>query len=337
MSRTYLGTNKGVARLRDGKLQLLGMEDHGIWAIHAVDGTGDAEGDTILAGSYGEGVFRSEDGGDTWVEANEGLTASALRSFLSDPECEEGVLCGTEPGRGFRSLDGGKSWEELEGIKDVPGCPDWFLPYSPRAGALRNFYSPPGRPEHLLASIEVGGLLDSRDGGETWERLDLYRDGIQDDDIHYVSGHPDNPDQLWLALGWASMRDRDVDRDALGGIGRSEDGGKTWRKVLEKDYTRAILVPPSAPDIVLAGPAKAVGQQGRIVISSDGGSSWEPAGEGIEEPMTDMVEVFLAGPDGSVWAICAAGRLFRAEPGEWVWQSVGLPEGITVESVCFVG
>ena len=87
----------------------------------------------------------------------------------------------------------------------------------------------------------------------------------------------------------------------------------------------------------LLNEAEAVGQQGRIVISSDGGSSWEPAGEGIEEPMTDMVEVFLAGPDGSVWAICAAGRLFRAEPGEWVWQSVGLPEGITVESVCFVG
>ena len=98
-----------------------------------------------------------------------------------------------------------------------------------------------------------------------------------------------------------------------------------------------IVVQVEAPDIVLAGPAKAVGQQGRIVISSDGGSSWEPAGEGIEEPMTDMVEVFLAGPDGSVWAICAAGRLFRAEPGEWVWQSVGLPESITVESVCFVG
>ena len=126
MSRTYLGTNKGVARLRDGKLQLLGMEDHGIWAIHAVDGTGDAEGDTILAGSYGEGVFRSEDGGDTWVEANEGLTASALRSFLSDPECEEGVLCGTEPGRGFRSLDGGKSWEELEGIKDAQARCDFI-------------------------------------------------------------------------------------------------------------------------------------------------------------------------------------------------------------------
>ena len=223
MSRAYIGTNRGVARLSDGELQSLGMEDHSIWAIHAVDGTGDTEGDTVLAGSYGQGIFRSQNGGRSWVEANEGLTATALRSFLPDPKHQDGVLCGTEPGRGFRSLDAGETWEELEGIKKVPGCPDWFLPYSPRAGALRNFYSPPGRPEHLLASIEVGGLLDSRDGGDSWERVDLYRDDVQDDDIHYVSGHPENPDQLWLALGWASMRDRDVNRSALGGVARSDD------------------------------------------------------------------------------------------------------------------
>lgn len=335
MFRTYLGTNKGVARMSDGKLQPIGLEDQDIWAIHAVDTTGDAQSDTILAGSYGDGVFRSQDGGHTWVEANEGLTATALRSFLTDPQNENGLLCGTEPGRSFRSLDGGKSWEELEGIKKVPGCSDWYLPYSPRAGALRNFYSPPGQPEHLLASIEVGGLLDSRDGGQTWKRVDLYKDGIQDDDIHYVSGHPEDPDQLWLALGWATLPERDVHRVELGGVGRSDDGGQTWHKVLEQDYTRAIHVPPAAPDIVLAGPAKAVGKQGRIVTSSDGGGSWDPAGEGIEDPMTDMVETFQSAPDGSVWAICAAGRLLRAEPGEWQWRSIGMPTGVTVESVCF--
>ena len=106
---------------------------------------------------------------------------------------------------------------------------------------------------------------------------------------------------------------------------------------MQEDYTRAILVPPSAPDLILAGPAKAVGHEGRIVASSDGGETWDPAGDGIEEPMTDMVEVFHAAPDGTVWAICAAGRLFRSEPGEWEWRSIDLPDGVTVESVCFVG
>jgi photosystem II stability/assembly factor-like uncharacterized protein len=237
MFLTYIGTNRGVYRLEDGSLEPLGLDEHEIYAIHAVAGT-------LLAGSYGAGVFRSEDGGSSWQAANEGLTATALRTFLDDPKHAGAILCGCEPGRGFRTRDKGKSWVELAGIGAVPGSDAWFLPYSPRAGALRNYCSPPGRPDHLLASIEVGGLLQSRDGGETWRKIDLYSHDIQDDDIHYVSGHPENPDILLLALGWAVLRGRHVASDELGGVGLSDDGGQSWRKVLRKDYTRAVLIPP---------------------------------------------------------------------------------------------
>ncbi|HET7094203.1 MAG TPA: hypothetical protein VFI22_12005, partial [Thermomicrobiales bacterium] len=80
-------------------------------------------------------------------------------------------------------------------------------------------------------------------------------------------------------------------------------------------------VPPARPDLLLAGPAKAVGAQGRIEVSADGGDSWRPAHDGIATPMSDMVESFIAAPDGSIWAICSQGRLLRAEPGEWRWRS----------------
>jgi photosystem II stability/assembly factor-like uncharacterized protein len=335
MFLTYIGTNRGVYRLDDRSLEPLGLNDHEIYAIHWVEGI-------LLAGSYGEGIFRSEDGGRSWQEANEGLMVTALRTFLNDPKHEGAVLCGCEPGRGFRTRDKGNSWEELIGIRTVPGSEDWFLPYSPRAGALRNYWSPPGRPDHLLAAIEVGGLLESHDGGETWGQIDLYGNDIQDDDIHYVSGHPENPDLLLLALGWAVLPGRKVAPDELGGVGLSEDGGKTWRKVLREEYTRAVLIPPTHPNLILAGPAKAVGRQGRILVSEDGGESWKPASEGLqksaEEPMADMVERFQPAPDGSIWAVCSGGRLFRATPGEWNWLSVvTLPAGVTAESVCFVG
>jgi photosystem II stability/assembly factor-like uncharacterized protein len=312
------------------------LDGHTFGAIHAFGAAEDnrPQSDTVLAGSYGQGMFRSTDGGATWTPANQGLTVTALRTITADAQ-NDAILCGAEPGRGFRSTDGGQSWQELAGIAALPASAEWYLPYSPRAGALRNFYSPPGRPDQLFASIEVGGLLRSPDGGATWTMLETY-----DDDIHHVTGHPEKPGELWLALGWAALRNRAaVDSAQLGGVARSDDGGQTWKKVIERDYTRAVIVPPAQPNLVLAAPAKAVGRQGRIVVSPDGGETWEPAGYGIEEPMTDMVELFHAAPDGSIWAICAEGRLLRAKPGEWRWHPVLAPGDaatIRVQSVSFV-
>ena len=334
MFRTYIGTQNEVYRLDGDDSTFLGLKGHDFQAIHAFRGKENVDEDTILAGSYGEGMFRSVDGGKTWEPANEGLTAPAMRTIVSDPTRDDAIICGTEPGRAFRTTDGGVSWEELGGLTETPTCPEWFLPYSPRAGALRNFYSPPGRSERLFASIEVGGLMHSRDGGATWARQELV-----DDDIHHITGHPENPDVLWMALGWAALKSREVERSELGGLALSEDGGETWKKVIERDYTRAVIVPPSQPDVVLASPAQQVGRSGKIVVSSDRGKSWEPAGNDVEDPMTDMVELFVPAPDGSIWAIFSQGRLFRAEPGEWKWRPVlesTVNPDLQVESICFV-
>lgn len=53
--------------------------------------------------------------------------------------------------------------------------------------------------------------------------------------------------------------------------------------------------------------------------------------------MPDMVELFVAAPDGAIWAVCSGGRLLRADPGAWRWSSA-LPAGggLRVESVAFV-
>src|SRR5579884_2224749 len=165
MFDTYVGTTSGVYRLTDSAIEPLGLESERIWAIHAWREGGRL---AILAGSYGDGLYRSEDGGKTWVAANVGLTASAFRCLAPDPLNRGAILAGTEPARLFRSRDGGRTWQELTGITKIPGHETWFLPYSPRAGALRNVYSPPDRAGRLFASIEVGGLLRSDDGGETW-------------------------------------------------------------------------------------------------------------------------------------------------------------------------
>ncbi len=66
MFDVYLGTTNGVYRLSDAAVEPLGLESERIWAIHAWRDGGRA---TILAGSYGNGLYRSEDGGRTWSPA----------------------------------------------------------------------------------------------------------------------------------------------------------------------------------------------------------------------------------------------------------------------------
>ena len=323
----YVGTADGVQRLRDGRLEPLGLSGLRIAALHA---RADPAGTQLLAGSYGDGLHRSRDGGRTWSRVQVGFTAATLRFLGPEATGDGAILAGTEPARIFRSRDGGGRWEELDGVTRVPGHERWFLPYSPRAGAVRTVHAPPGRPGVLLAAVEVGGLLRSEDAGASWTCAPV----AGDEDVHHVTGHPGDPDLLYASLGTATLAQP---REAPhGGVARSRDGGRTWKK-LEHDYTRAALVPPARPDLVLAGPAAGVGRDGRIVVSSDGGETWEPAGAGIEVPMPDMVELFVPAPDGEVWAICSGGRLLRAAPGRWSWSSA-LPAGAQpeVRSVAFL-
>jgi photosystem II stability/assembly factor-like uncharacterized protein len=311
MVDAYLGTTRGVLRLHDGELDPLGLDRFSVTALRASD-------ETLLAGTYGDGLFRSADRGRSWERIEAGLTASTFR-FV------DGALAGTEPARVYHSSDDGRSWKEFEGITRIPGHDRWFLPYSPRAGAARNSYVSGDR---LLVAVEVAGLLRSDDGGRTW----VCEPVAGDEDVHHVTGHPHDRDLIYVSLGSAWLTRRGGQH---GGVARSRDGGRTWEKV-ETDYTRATLVPPARPDLLVAGPATRVGRGGRLVVSSDGGYSWEPAGHGIHTPMADMVELFVAAPDGSVWAILSGGRLLRAAPDDWSWSSALPPDAaVAVKSVAF--
>ncbi|HEX4213960.1 MAG TPA: hypothetical protein VIA06_11645 [Candidatus Dormibacteraeota bacterium] len=317
MFETYAGTRGGVVRI-DGTVAPLGLTDRRVGAVHVLRG---ASGDTVIVAG-GDGLFRSVDGGRNWSPV-EGMSAPVVRSLVADPFNEGGILCGTEPARIFRSLDEGATWTELGGVAALPDHDGWFLPYSPYAGALRNLYVPPGGSGRMLASVEVGGLLDSADRGETWSIAPIG----PNDDIHQITGHPAQAERLWAALGYAALpsRHRDSGSPRLGGVGRSRDGGRTW-EILHTDYTRSAIVPPARPDLVLAGPAPEVGAQGRIEVSDDDGDSWQPSGEGVESPMPDMVELFVPAPDSSIYAVRSRGGLLRSEPGPWRWRSA-LPDG----------
>ncbi|HLH74502.1 MAG TPA: hypothetical protein VKX96_14530, partial [Chloroflexota bacterium] len=168
----YWGTDDGVLVMRrlpgDWEEVTAGLKGKEIRALAHHPG----RPQMILAGSYGSGLFCSEDAGASWQSRNQGLDFTYIRSILFDPANPARIFVGTEPAAVFRSVDGGQTWQELTELRCLPGHEKWFLPYSPRAGAVRSLAAVPGQPGSFYAGIEQGGVAFTYDNGNSWQLLD---------------------------------------------------------------------------------------------------------------------------------------------------------------------
>lgn len=116
---------------------------------------------TMLAGSFGKGIFRSTDGGATWAPSTQGLATSEVTSLAL---AKNDVLAGTFGGGVFRSSDQGLTWTtSSEGLEDV------------EVQALASLDG-----TRVLAGCRLG-LFVSSDAGRTWKRHDgpLGKDNVQ--------------------------------------------------------------------------------------------------------------------------------------------------------------
>ncbi len=177
------------------------------------------------------------------------------------------------------------------------------------------------------------GLYRSADRGETWQIV-----GLQDVSfIQAVVVDPQNPDVvvvgansigfgiLWLPLPASA-------RTANRGIFKTNDGGKTWNKVLTNDETLGVVdlcSDPSDPRTlyaVLYRPASGSGDSevpatSEIVKSGDGGSTWNPlVTKGLPEKGRGRLGIAVApGTNGRLYAIMEQG-FFRSDDGGVTWQ-----------------
>ena len=269
----------------------------------------------ILAGSR-QGVWRSDDLGANWRAASAGLTQPYVRWLAFHPDISDFEVAGTEPAAIFVSRDGAASWRGCPEVEQLRDQHRWFLPYSPAAGCVRGFAFHGAR---AYAAVEVGGVLRSDDGAQTWS-LARGSDGNPDlagppepliyPDLHSVHVHPSSPDLVYAPTG--------------GGFYRSDDGGAHW-SLRYHCYCRACWVDPADPQHILLGPADNVDVNGRIEESFDGGHSWALASGRLDVPWPDnMVERFVA-DGGTLMAVMNNGELLAAEIGRWTWQRM-LPE-----------
>ena len=151
----------------------------------------------IYCGTFGDGIFRSDDGGNTWRSC-EGFAQRKVMSLAvansKSAAVSDVVYARTEPSALFRSDDGGLTWRELPGLLDLPSARDWSFPPRPHTHHVRSILPDPKEPRRLHVAIEARALLRSEDGGQTW------RDGVPGSpkDTHTLAVHPSAPARLYL-------------------------------------------------------------------------------------------------------------------------------------------
>ena len=252
-----------------------------IWTLVA---GGDAEPGVLWAGSIPGGLFRSEDGGDSWslIESlwNEprrekwgggGYDKPGIHTVLVDPADSRKLTVAVSTGGVWKSADWGKSWRLAGNGLRADGAP----PDQARDPLMQDVH----RLAFCRADPRVvwcqhhNGIFRSRDGGETFKELRK----VQPSAFGFaVAAHPEDPETAWFVPG---IKDEyRVPVDARFVVNRTRDGGRTFRA------QRTGLPRGPAYDLVYrhglevdeSGTLLAMGSTtGSLWISEDGGRRWE--------------------------------------------------------------
>src|SRR5262245_10373589 len=197
-------------------------------------GTGERNSQRSVA--YGDGVYKSDDGGRSWT--NLGLKASEhIGRIVISPKDSDTVYVAAQgplwaPGgdRGlYKTVDGGKTWTQVLKISEHTGVTDVVVdPRNPDvlvAAAYqrrRTFYT-------LIDGGPESAIHRSTDGGKTWRKITT---GLPDEQLGRIglAISPVNPDVLYANVEAANRK---------GGIFRSSDNGVTWEK--RSDYNQGSM------------------------------------------------------------------------------------------------
>jgi len=290
--------------------------------VECLDAASDAP-QRAFCGTFDAGLYRTTDGGASWTRVGSAALPESVTSVTVSPRDPDVVYAGTEPSAVYRSTDGGDTWTELAELTDLPSAPEWSFPPRPDTHHVRWIEVDPADPAHLYVAVEAGALIQTHDGGDTWEE----RSPTTRRDTHSMAIHPGAPDRVRAAAG--------------DGYAESDDGGRSWtfpQEGLKHRYCWSVAIDPGDPDRVLLtaaasarrahAPERAASYLYRRDGSeSDGDTAWErldgtgvPTGEGVLRPTlasgTDAGELFAL-TDRGLYRTTDGGDAFKQIDAAW--------------------
>ena len=254
---------------------------------------------------FGDGIYRSPDGGKTWK--NMGLKASEhISKIVVHPEnsnviwvAAQGPLWSKGGERGlYLSTDGGNSWTKTLGDEEWTGVTDLIM--DPRDPDV--LYAATWQRHRTVAAYMGGGpksgIHKSTDGGKTWERL---RQGLPGGKMGKIglAMFPAEPDIIYAAI--------ELDR-TQGGVYRSTDRGASWTK---RSNAVSGATGPHYYQELYASPHKAGRlylMDNNIQVSEDGGKSFRRLSRGGKHSddhaiafRADDPDYLMIGTDGGLY------------------------------------
>jgi hypothetical protein len=308
-------STSGLLRSFDGGVNWDFFGDAGI-SFFALAADPSAPGVIYGGNANGFGVVKSTDSGAHWVQIDTNLPGASgsggtnLPSVLSvavDPANPSAVTIGTFGDGAFASADGGATWAPASG-----GLPSAFV------GALA--FTGDAEPRLLAGTLGAGVLR--RDDGADWMRASS---GILQSRIFSVAADPDDPDTLFAG--------------GFDGVHRSTDGGATWQPAgdLPVFPVSAVATSPENPTRLFAATLG-----GGLLVSSDAGASFAPAGQGLTDAFVDWVAVDPSDPSvvfaatGNPGGNPPSPGVFASGDGGATWTQTSLAPGGSTTSIDFL-
>ena len=362
--RLLVGTKKGAFILRsDGSRTEWSVEGPHFAGMEVLHLQGSPiEPDRIYASQWtdwhGQLVQRSDDGGRSWEPVGNEFSYSGetgthqwydgtphpwefkrvwhLRPSYEDADA---VYAGVEDAALFRSDDGGKTWTELDGLRNHSTGQDW----APGAGGmcLHTILLDPGNPARIVVAISAAGAFRSDDGGRSWSvaTAGLSSNYMPDPTapighcVHKLSMHPSRPDTLFMQKHWD--------------VCRSDDAGRNWTEVsgnLPSDFGFAIANHAHEAETIYVVPIKSDAEhfppEGKLRVyrSRTGGDEWEALTEGLPQEncfvdvMRDAMAVDSLDECG-VYFGTTGGQVYASPDGGETWRAIAehLPRVHSVE------